>query len=485
VRTRIVRLVFPLLLLGACGSSSPVPGLGAGGAGGSGGGGGDTGLEGGVPDVGPLPALNPVAAHGQLQVVGTTLQDQSGQPVQLKGVSSQWLNYESAPFPESKPALQFARDAWKLSVVRAAMGVNASGGYLGTGTGTNANPTAMQAKVETIIQNAIDLGIYVIVDWHTSNAVSATTTQTTQAVAFFTAIAQKYGAYPNVIYEPYNEPSGQGVTWAVIKPYHEAVVAAIRAQDPDNLIVLGTPTFSQDVDVAALDPVAGTNLLYTLHFYACTHKQSLRDKGTLAIQRGIALFITEFGATPADGGVVSRGDPFVCEAEANSWFAWMAQNNVSGLSWKLDQGSDTSNILTADAPVDGPWTDNYLTSDANGTPIDGGVEVQGHGLFVVSWIRQWPAATQLAVEALLDCSHCTGRGGKYGACFARSRCVAALSCAVHAHGRGRGPARDYCRRHRPAGRLPHHRGQLPVRGVHGGPARAPGRQAGERGVRPG
>jgi len=385
------------LLATSCGSSTPLRAEGgtggAGGSAGSGGGGGASGGSGGLPDSGPIelppvPALNPVAAHGQLQVVGTVLQDQSGQPVQLKGVSSQWLNYESATFPESKPALQFARDYWKLSVIRAAMGVNAAGGYLGTGTGANANPTAMQTKVETIIQNAIDLGIYVIVDWHTSNAVTTTTTQTTQATAFFTGIAQKYGSSPNVIYEPYNEPSGTGVTWALIKPYHEAVVAAIRAVDPDNLIVLGTPTFSQDVDLAALDPVAGTNLLYTLHFYACTHKQALRDKGTLALQRGIALFVTEFGATPADGGVVSRGDPFVCEDEANNWFAWMAQNNISGASWKLDKGTDTSNILTADAPVDGPWTDNYLTSDANGTPIDGGLEVQGHGLFVVNWIRE-------------------------------------------------------------------------------------------------
>jgi endoglucanase len=376
--------VLPLVFLASCSSSPPVNAASAGGSGGASGSGGGSG---GAPPLGPVPALNPVAAHGQLQVVGTVLQDQGGQPVQLKGVSSQWLNYETMPFPESKPALQFARDYWKLSVIRAAMGVNANGGYLGTGTGANANKAGMQAKVETIVQNAIDLGIYVIVDWHTGNAVTATTTQTTQAVDFFTALAQKFGSSPNIIYEPYNEPSGQGVNWALIKPYHEAVVAAIRAQDPDNLIVLGTPTFSQDVDLAALDPVAGTNLLYTLHFYACTHKQPLRDKGTLALQRGIALFVTEFGATPADGGVVNRGDPFVCEAEANNWFAWMAQNNISGASWKLDQGSDTSNILT-DAPLDGPWTDNFLTSDANGTPIDGGLQVQGHGLFVVNWIRQ-------------------------------------------------------------------------------------------------
>ena len=114
--------------------------------------------------------------HGQLKVVGTQLQDQHGDPVQLKGVSSQWLNYESKTFPESKAAIQWARDNWKLSVIRAAMGVDASGGYLGT-TAMNANPTGMLTKVQTIVQNAIDLGIYVIIDWHTSTAVTATASQ--------------------------------------------------------------------------------------------------------------------------------------------------------------------------------------------------------------------------------------------------------------------------------------------------------------------
>ncbi len=180
----------------------------------------------------------------------------------------------------------------------------------------------MLAKVNTIVQNAIELGIYVIIDWHTSDAVTSTTTQATQASAFFTQMATMYGSSPNVIYEDYNEPTG--VTWAQIKPYHQAVVAAIRAVDSDNLIVLGTPTWSQDVDKAAADPVAGTNLLYTLHFYACTHKQSLRDKANTAIAMGLPLFVTEFGATPSDGGVVKSGDNDVCEGETNIWFTWMA-----------------------------------------------------------------------------------------------------------------------------------------------------------------
>jgi len=106
---------------------------------------------------------------------------------------------------------------------------------------------------------------------------------------------------------------------------------------------------------------------------------------------GLPLFVTEFGSTPADGGVVSRGDPFVCEDEARSWFSWMGANQISGAAWKLDQCTDTSCLLTAAAPVDGPWTDDVLSSDANGMAVDGGVRPPsggGHGQFVVNWIRE-------------------------------------------------------------------------------------------------
>ena len=329
------------------------------------------------------PPGSPVGIHGQLQVDGTLLKDAAGNLVQLKGVSSMWLNWESKPFAESASALQYMRDYWKLSVLRASMGTDASKGYLTSAT----NQAAMQAKVETIIQNAIRLGVYVIVDWHTEKAVD----QQAAAIAFFTALATKYGSYPNVIWEPYNEP--HNYTWAQIKAYHEAVVDAIRAVDPDNLIVMGTANWSQDVDVASRDPVqpqSGTrNLMYTLHFYACTHQLQYRLKGDIAIAAGLALFVTEFGATPSDGGVVSKGDPYVCRDETNVWWDWMSLNNVSGVSWKLDQCTDTSCILTAAAPVDGPWTDDLLTTDANNTPVKEGVtQGGGHGLFIVDWLRE-------------------------------------------------------------------------------------------------
>jgi endoglucanase len=330
-------------------------------------------------EVRPAPAGSPVAVHGHLRVEGTNLVDESGNPVQLKGVSSMWLNWETRSYLGSRAAFEYMRDAWKLSVVRAAMGTDAFNGYLGDGKGVMLN------KMETIIKNALDTGVYVLVDWHTEMAVD----QQDEAVEFFSGLARKYGAHPNIIWETYNEPAG--VLWPRIRPYHEAVVDAIRAEDPDNVIVMGTPTWSQDVDVASLDPVrpaSGTaNLMYALHFYTCTHQQRFRDKGDTAIANGLAIFVTEFGATPANGG--TKDSPYICRDDANLWFEWMATNNISGVAWKLDRCADTSCIFTNTAPLDGPWTDDVLTSDVKNTAVQPGLtQGGGHGLLVVDWMRQ-------------------------------------------------------------------------------------------------
>ncbi|MFG1765292.1 cellulase family glycosylhydrolase [Micromonospora parva] len=307
------------------------------------------------PTTPPPTTGTPVERHGQLRVCGTTMCDKSGARVQLRGISSMWLNWETAPYAENLSALRWMRDNWNLQVIRAAMGVEPAGAYL-------SDPARARAQVETIINNAVTAGVYVIVDWHAHEAQN----NQSQAVAFFSDLARRYGNLPNVIWEPYNEPLQ--VSWTnVIKPYHQAVVSAIRAADPDNIIVLGTPTWSQDVDVAAASPVTGTNLMYTLHFYSCTHGASLRAKGDAAIRAGLALFVTEWGASNADGGLDGRA----CLPEAQSWIDWMKTNGISWTAWKLDVGTDTTNLLSPGAPVTGGWT-NYL---------------HGHAPFVVANMR--------------------------------------------------------------------------------------------------
>lgn len=296
----------------------------------------------------PPAAGTPVAQHGQLHVCGTTMCDKNNAKVQLRGISSMWLNWESKPYAENLAALTWMRDNWHLQVIRAAMGVEPSGAYL-------SDPAKARTQVETVIRNAQTAGVYVIVDFHADTA----NNERAQAVAFFSDLAKRYGNLPNVIWEDWNEP--HQVSWTgVLKPYHQAVVSAIRAVDPDNIIVLGTPTWSQDVDTAAASPVSGTNLMYTLHFYSCSHGASLRSKGDAAMRAGLALFITEWGAANADGGL----DGKLCTAEAQNWLSWAKTNNISWAAWKLDVGNDSTNLLSPGAPVTGGWN-GYLHGQAS------------------------------------------------------------------------------------------------------------------------
>ncbi len=317
--------------------------------GGAGGTGGTSGLDASGGNV-PYDSLAPaVERYGQLQVVDGKLCAADGSPAQLKGVSSMWLNWERNGYAESAAALEWMRDRWGLEVIRAAMGVDASDAYL-------ADPDHALGQVRTIIDNALESGVYVIVDWHSHHAED----YQSEAEEFFSALAEEYGEYPNLIWEPYNEPLA--VAWSqTLKPYHEAVIARIREHDPNNVIVLGTPNWSQDVDVAATDPVAGGNLMYTLHFYACTHRASLRSKAEAALTAGLALFVTEWGATAADGGLDGR----VCESEAEAWHTWMDARDISWTAWKLDNCTpDSTCLLTPSAPVDGGWTNEFLQGHA-------------------------------------------------------------------------------------------------------------------------
>jgi endoglucanase len=279
-------------------------------------------------------AKTPVEKHGQLSVSGTKIINQQGDAIQLAGMSlfwSQWIgkyyNYD---------CVKWLKDDWNCSVVRAAMGVG-HGGYA-------TQPEVELEKISAVIDAAIKLGIYVVVDFHEHKAEN----YTAEAKAFFTHIAQKYGNTPNIIYEIYNEPLA--VSWSeVIKPYAEVVIAEIRKYDPDNIIVCGTPNWSQKVDDAAKDPIAGGNIAYALHFYSGTHKEWLMKIGDEAISKGICLFVTEYGTTEANG------DGPVFEAETQKWYEWMNNYKISHCNWSVADKNESSAALVAGASPSGGW----------------------------------------------------------------------------------------------------------------------------------
>jgi aryl-phospho-beta-D-glucosidase BglC (GH1 family) len=255
--------------------------------------------------------------------------------------------------------VKWLKEDWKTTIVRVALGADESGSYL-------EDPEGNVSRIETVVDAAIANELYVIIDFHSHHAED----KKAEAIAFFERIAQKYGGYNNVIYEIYNEPLQ--ISWSnVIKPYAQNVISAIRSIDPDNLIIVGTPTWSQDVDVASMDPVMGTNIAYALHFYAGTHGQNLRDKALTALKNGIALMVTEWGSVNADG------DGAVDEASSNEWMSFIKEHKLTHLNWTVSDKDEGASIINPGVNPTGGWKSSDLTTS---------------GTFVKSVISTWDSS---------------------------------------------------------------------------------------------
>ena len=279
--------------------------------------------------------------HGLLEVNGNRIVNKNNEPVSLAGNSFFWSNdgWGGEKYYNSE-VVSWLKEDWNTSIVRASMGVEDPGGYLD-------NKTANKDRVKIIIDAAIQEGIYVIVDWHSHHAED----YVDEAIIFFEEIASLYGDNDNVIYEIYNEPLD--ISWSeTIKPYAISVISAIRAIDPDNLIVVGTPEWSQRIDLAAADPILGfPNIAYTLHFYTVYHHQWLRDRASAALDDGIAIFVSEWGSIGYS----------IVDTEANNWMTWCFTNKIIHCNWAVNDKEEEWSILVPGASTNGNWNDNDLT----------------------------------------------------------------------------------------------------------------------------
>jgi endoglucanase len=274
-----------------------------------------------------------------LKVQGVHLVDKNGQPVTLRGTSFGWSNWYGQFYTEQ--TVDWLVADWNVSVVRAAIGVEPNGAYI-------SNPPKQTELAMDVIDAAIKDDIYVIVDWHSHNI------RTEEAVEFFEEIATEYGKYPNIIYEIFNEPVHQ--SWDSVKIYAETVIKAIREIDKNNVILVGNPHWDQDIHIAADSPITGsTNLMYSLHFYAATHKESLRQNADYALKKGLPLFVSECA------GMEASGDGTIDKDSWNTWLNWMETNKISWACWSVSSKNETCSMIKDDSVnPKGPWTDDDL-----------------------------------------------------------------------------------------------------------------------------
>lgn len=302
------------------------------------------------------------ASAGRLHVKGTKLVDKKGHEVQLRGVSTHGLSW----YPQYVNDKCFAQlhDKWGANVVRLAMYTEEYNGYC---SGDAKNRSDLKKRIKKGVRLAKKHKMYVIVDWHILSDGNPNSHKK-EAKAFFREMSREFKGYNNVIYEICNEPNN-GTSWKEIKSYARSVISTIRKNDKKAVIVVGTPTWSQDVDQAAADPIKGDNIMYALHFYAATHKTDLRNKMTAAINKGLPVFVTEYGICDASGnGAIDK-------READRWIQTMDEYGVSYIAWNLSNKQESSSIIKSSCPKvsgfkkselsdEGKWLYNLLRKKA-------------------------------------------------------------------------------------------------------------------------
>lgn len=289
----------------------------------------------------------PVGEHGRLRVENGSLVDQDGEPYQMHGVSTHGLAW----FPEyvSEETFRTFRDDWNADVMRLAMYSDEYGGYSNGG-----DQKELKRLIDEGVEYASEQGMYVIIDWHVLGE-GDPNIHKEDAIAFFDEVSEKYADYDNVIYEICNEPNGN-VSWSEVKQYAEEVIPVIREHDPYGIILVGTPQWSQLIGDAAADPIEGyDNIMYTLHFYAATHKEELRRSLEEALQDGLPVFVSECSVCEASG------NGSIDEESAEAWVELLDRYDVSYVAWAVSNKNEAAALIDSSCSKLSDWSDRELS----------------------------------------------------------------------------------------------------------------------------
>ena len=306
----------------------------------------------------------PYGKHGALHVDGLQVKDKYDQPFTLRGASTHGMHWGDGETFLNKTAFQNLRDEWGVNMVRLVSYVT-QGGY------TQGSKDKLDKHIQDGVSDLTDLGMYAIIDWHVH--AENPNDKKSEAIQFFDTYSKMYKDQSNIIYEICNEPTG--TPWNQLRSYAVDVVNTIRANDKDAIIVVGTNTWSQDVDKVATNggKLNDPNVMYTIHFYSGSHGESLREKVRTALKAGTPVFCTEFGVCDASGN-----GGFDLE-EADRWIDFFEENGISYCCWSFSKKNESASMLSpecnkvngftnADLGATGAWLINTYRSRGGETP---------------------------------------------------------------------------------------------------------------------
>lgn len=289
-----------------------------------------------------------VSKNGQLQVKGGKIVNKSGKPFVIKGISTHGLSW----YPQyvNKKAFQSLKKRG-VNTIRLAMYTEEYNGYC---TGDAANQKKLVALIDKGVSYATDLGMYAIIDWHVLSDGNPLKHKS-EAKTFFKKTAKKYSNHNNVIFEICNEPNGYDGSWKNIRSYANSIIKTIRSVNKKAIIIVGTPTWSQEILQAADKPLKGSNIVYAFHFYASTHTDDMRNTLKAAMKRKLPVIVSEFGLSEASGsGKVNL-------KQAAKWMNLLNHYKIGRVCWSLSNKNETSALIKASCSKVSGWKDSDLT----------------------------------------------------------------------------------------------------------------------------
>jgi endoglucanase len=272
-----------------------------------------------------------------LHVEGNQIKDPSGKRVVLRGVSLREISGVNASMVMDLVTNTSDKASnspgWYTRLVRLPIGPT-------SGNWTQYN----QNTLKPAIDYATKKGLYAIIDLH---YVAETAPNVTNVNNCWNTIAPVYKDYPNVIFEPYNEPINQSQSWSQFKPTMQAWVDLIRAKAPNNLIFVGSPIWCQEMGAAATDPLKGDNIVYVVHMYP-NHWPVQWNKSQ--VEQCVAarpMVCTEWGFKAG----LNWGPNETVSGYGTGIMTWLEKLGISWTAWCADVSWDPTMFNNGN-----PWT---------------------------------------------------------------------------------------------------------------------------------
>ena len=220
------------------------------------------------------------AAPPRLHVDGNKVKDPNGNIVVLRGVSmidlgsqQQWYGGATALIDRITDLNDSNGDSpgWYTKVIR--IPIFPPDGHtwpyeFNPNNLSDPNNETLYNLLRTVVDYCAEKNVYAVIDWH---GIANTYDLNDQTCAFWQFMAPRFKDDTHVIYELFCEPINQvgtdAANWASVKSDMETWIGIIRASGADNLLLVGTPSYCQEIGPTATNPVSDANVVYTTHIY--------------------------------------------------------------------------------------------------------------------------------------------------------------------------------------------------------------------------